>query len=160
MLNEAETGSRTPWPIRGVVVGAVLILTGYLMAFGDASVSRTGAFLLALGNALLAPAAIGMGVARQGRWARKLRVVLWIIGAVILTAMTMALLLPDSGIIVLGFPLRVAVVLYGAGVLPLLVLPALFAVSFDDAAFSADRIARLRNLVPDESASPAQTPDR
>jgi hypothetical protein len=51
-------------------------------------------------------------------------------------------------------------VLYGAGVLPLLVLPVLFAATFDAAAFDQDRVARLRALTPAPDDGAADPPSR
>jgi hypothetical protein len=83
-------------------------------------------------------------------------------GLVILASIGAALMpgTPESAAspLVLGIPRRAAIVLLGVGVLPMVVLPALFAWTFDGSPFGAERLAALRRLrptdVPDDSLPP------
>ncbi len=59
----------------------------------------------------------------------------------------MLLLPPNEGkdaVLVLGFPLRTAIVLYGVGIVPMLFLPAMYAASFDADTLSEDDLDRVR----------------
>ncbi len=48
--------------------------------------------------------------------------------------------------LLLGLPLRAALVLYGVGLLPIVVLPFAYAVTFDDMTLSEEDLARVRAL--------------
>lgn len=142
-------GRRQPRAIRGIALAALLILAGYAMAFGGEAWSRRGAVALIAGNAILAAATLALGAPVRGRWRRAIAVALGGTALLLAGAMMTAVLLPPPDTadpLYLGFPLGVAVVLLGAGMLPLLVLPALFALSFDAAAFDPSRIGQLRAL--------------
>jgi hypothetical protein len=57
------------------------------------------------------------------------------------------LLPPDEGpgaALVLGFPLRTAIVLYGVGIVPLLFLPLAYAASFDADTLTDEDLDRVR----------------
>jgi hypothetical protein len=111
-----------------------LIAIGYALAFAGEAAARTGVWLLATGLAVLMPATMALGAPRRGPRARAVRVALWGTFVVLLAAFGAALALPAAegpeSPLFLGFPLRAAVVLYGAGVLPLIVLPLVYAWTF------------------------------
>lgn len=137
--------------MRGIAVAVLLIAAGYAMAFGGPDRARFGAVLLAAGNAILAPCAMALGAPLRGPWRRAIHAVFWGTGLVLLGAVLFALSLPApdaSTAVILGFPRPVAVVVYGVGVLPMLALPALYALSFDDAPFSPSEVERIRALRP------------
>jgi len=161
MSSDRVAERRTPWAIRGIILAVLLILTGYGLAFGDEATARFGAVALAAGNALLAPAAMALGAPSHGRWARVIRIALWGTGLLLFSAVVVALAMPAAGpeaVLLLGFPRRVSIVLYGAGVLPLLILPALFAMSFDGSAFEPGRVDRVRALTPARTPGDKRSP--
>jgi hypothetical protein len=151
--------------VRGLLVAALLIAAGYAAAFGGPAGSHAGAWLLAAGNALLVPCAMGLGAPLRGRLGNVLALALAACGLVIFAAIGMALIIrtPESAAtaLTLGFPRRTAIVLLGVGVLPMVLLPALFALTFDTGVFHADRLAALRRLrpahLPDESGRDEDT---
>jgi hypothetical protein len=58
----------------------------------------------------------------------------------------LALVLPSTDEpLLLGLPRRAAVVLYGVGLLPVLILPVAYAMTFDESALSEEALARLRS---------------
>jgi hypothetical protein len=68
---------------------------------------------------------------------------------VIVGGFAAALLLPAEAAgarLVLGLPLRAAVVLYGVGLCPLLVLPLTYALTFDELTLRDEDLARVREL--------------
>lgn len=141
---------RTTWPIRGLLISAAIIAAGYGAAFGGPAWTDLGAWLLAAGNALLVPSAMALGAPLKGRFGGVLSAALAGTGLVIVAAIGMALLVgpsesPDSTLL-LGLPRRAAIVLLGVGVIPMLLLPALFAATFDEGPFEAGRIANLKRL--------------
>lgn len=122
-------------PLRLVLGATALIAAGYACAFGGPRIARLGAWLLAVGIAVLMPATIALGAPRHGRAGRVVRVVLRVTFIALLGAFGAALALPPleepGAALVLGLPLRAAIVLYGAGVLPLLALPLVYAWAFN-----------------------------
>jgi len=48
--------------------------------------------------------------------------------------------------VVLGFPLRAAIVIYGVGLVPLVMLPVVYAMTFDEMTLSEDDLARVREV--------------
>lgn len=102
---------------------------------------------MALGTAGLFASLTVLGAVRRNRpW----RAVAWAVGfifVVIFGAFGAALLLaPDdaSSALVLGLPLRAAIVIYGIGVVPALVLPLVYAKTFDTLTLSADDLEQVR----------------
>lgn len=120
-----------------LILGATgLIAAGYASAFFGPRAAHVGAWLMALGLAVLMPATMALGAPRTGRRGRVVRIALWCTFVVLLVSFGAALALPPddpAAPLVLGFPLRAAIVLYGAGVVPLFALPLVYAWTFDDA---------------------------
>jgi hypothetical protein len=120
--------------VRLVLGATALIATGYALAFAGETAARAGAWLLAVGLAALMPATMALGVPGRGPRSRIVRVALWGTFVALLAAFGAALALPaaeasDSPLF-FGLPLRAAIVVYGAGVLPLVVLPLVYVWSF------------------------------
>jgi hypothetical protein len=117
------------WPLRFVAASTVVIAASYACAIAGPAGARAGAWLMALGNAGLAASTMALG-------ARRLYGLCLATFAVIALSFTAALLLPANEAagawLVLGLPVRAAIVVYGAGILPLLVLPVAYALTFDD----------------------------
>nr|MCU0636746.1 hypothetical protein [Gemmatimonadaceae bacterium] len=89
-----------------------------------------------------------LGVARHGR---RLGGLWWVLGftlVVCVAAFGAALALPASVEDTLfgGLPLRAAIVVYGIGLLPLVVLPVAYALTFDRITLSDDDLAGVRAL--------------
>lgn len=111
-----------------------LIAAGYACAFGGPRIAHAGAWLLAVGLAVLMPATMALGAPRRGRVGRVVRIALWGTFVALLGAFGSALALPPAeapgATLVLGLPARAAIVLYGAGVVPLVALPLVYAWAF------------------------------
>lgn len=102
---------------------------------------------MVLGVALLMPGGVLLGAWRPGRNHRRLVVVAAGLGALLLLVFGAALLLPDAGsaeALLLGLPRRAAIVIYGAGILPILWLPWAFARDFRDFGLDEERLAEIR----------------
>lgn len=120
-----------------MVAATGLIAAGYGSAFFGPRATHVGAWILAVGLAALMPATMALGAPRTGRRARVVHIALWCTFVVLLASFGAALALPPddpTAPLVLGFPLRAAIVLYGAGVVPLFALPLVYAWTFDDGA--------------------------
>jgi len=132
-------------PLRLVIASTVLVGAAYASAFGGAAGAHIGAWLMAAGASGLVSSTIALGALRH-RNDRRLAPLLWGTFIVLFGSFATALLLPASehpgAPMVLGFPIRAAIVLYGVGVIPLLVLPLAYAWTFDESRLDPDRVRR------------------
>ncbi|MGI8545825.1 MAG: hypothetical protein ACR2M1_00595 [Gemmatimonadaceae bacterium] len=133
-----------------LVVATCAIAVAYGSAFLPGGAPPWGPWLLALGI----PAALGgimlLGASRGRGGVGRLA---WPFAFVILTlavGFSIALALPAnesaSSNLWLGLPLRAAVVLYGVGLLPIIVLPVAYALTFDTQTLTAADVERVRQL--------------
>lgn len=147
--NPVERGSRT----QSAAVGVLAVSMGAIgVAYAAAIVmGRTGAWsawVMAIATSCAMIATTALGAARAGKRLGGLRRLLLPFVAVLLIllgAFAAALLLPATGEpLLLGLPRRAAIVLYGVGVLPALILPLAYALTFDDLTLTEEDIARVR----------------
>jgi hypothetical protein len=129
-----------------VVVATLFIAAGYASAFAGPAGARAGAWCMALGNAGLAAATMALGAGGRAGVSRSLR---WILAGtflVIFAGFAAALALPAAEYagapLLLGLPRRAAFVIYGVGILPLLILPVTYAVTFDESRLDPERVRR------------------
>lgn len=138
---------------RRLAVGATAGATGaialaYLLAFFPAA-ATAGAWLMVLGLATLIVALIALGILRGARGVGRLAWPLAFAFVVVVGGFGAALLLPPeqaNTTVVLGFPLRAAIVIYGVGLLPMLVLPLAYALTFDAMTLRDEDLARVRAM--------------
>ena len=148
--------------LRLVVASTVLVGAAYASAFLGERGSRIGAWLMALGSSGLVASTMALGALRSRADARRLTPLFVATFVVIFASLAAALLLPPdegpSSTIVLGLPLRAAIVVYGIGIVPLLALPLAYALTFDESRLDPERIrSRARELAA-ESASGGDVP--
>lgn len=107
------------------------------------------AWVMAVATSFSMIATMTLGAARTGRPLGGLHRVLAPFAAVLLIllgAFAAALLLPAAAEpLLLGLPRRAAIVLYGIGVLPVLILPVAYALTFDELTLTEADIERLRD---------------
>ena len=117
-----------------VIGGAVAVGDGYVITATGGTISVLAPWMLAIGSASASVGLFVLGAASRGVLSRGVAAVLALLFAVIVAGFGAALLLPSdegaAGRLLLGIPLRLAVVFYGVGLLPLFVLPLVFAVTF------------------------------
>ena len=110
---------------------------------------------MAIATSFAMVATMALGAARTGRslgGLRRLLVPFGLVLLIMLVAFAAALLLPAAGEpLLLGLPRRAAIVLYGVGVLPVLILPVAYALTFDELTLTEEDIERVR-----EAASRAE----
>ena len=118
--------------------GTVAIAAAYGATIVVGSAPDWAPWALAFGSAATSVGLFVFGAASRGRLPRGVR---WLLGALFITILASfgaALALPASegagGTLVLGLPLRLAIVLYGVGFLPLLALPITFGLTFEKGA--------------------------
>lgn len=129
-----------------LITSTLLIAAAYASAFVDGG-AAWGAWCMVAGVAGISVSTMALGARREGRPNTIVTVALLATGVSLVAGLSLALLLPDPGSaerIVLGFPVRAASLIYLAGVLPLFVLPAVYAWTFDSLTLCDEDIERVR----------------
>ena len=132
-----------------VLFASIAAISGvYLRVLIAGHAPPWASWVLALSTALSMLATMILGAARRGRrngGLGGLALPLFVTFVLIAGAFALALALPAAGEpLVLGLPRRAAIVLYGIGLLPLLVLPVAYALTFDAMTLSEDDLDRVR----------------
>jgi len=131
-----------------IFAATLCIGLAYTSAFRRAGVPSWGDWLLAFGLSLLLTATLALGAVRSDRRPAGLVLSLMFSFVVLFGGFGLALWLPateHAGMpLLLGLPPRAAIVLYGIGALPLLVLPLVFALTFDELAPSDEDVRRVK----------------
>lgn len=130
-------------------VGSVFLITAaYGSAFLPGDPPVWAAWALALGSCGSMVSMMVVGASRHGRVGRRLGAALGVVLAITAGGFVLLLALPptDPGdpTLVLGLPPRAAVLLYGIGLLPILVVPIAYAATFDDFTLTEADLARVR----------------
>jgi hypothetical protein len=128
-------------------VATALLAIAYALAFVPQAGSTVPAALLAVGTALALAGTLALGAERGGRLG-----VLWVpvVFVVVIVAGGLLILLvlpptdPSDPTLVLGLPPRAALLLYGIGLVPTLVVPVAYALTFDRMTLSAEDLERVR----------------
>lgn len=144
--------AKQPWQtpravLAAIVLGVACVLVAYAGAWSPGGAPGWASWAMVAGVALLLPGTLLLGALRPGRDARRLVAMALLLGLLLLTAFGAALLLPTSAAdepLLLGLPRRAAIVIYGIGLLPMLLLPWAFARDFRDFGLDAERLERIR----------------
>ena len=147
-------------PRRGlapVVLGTLAVAAAYGSAFLPGGTPRWAPWSMVAGVALTCVGSMALGAARPGR---RLGPMVWALAfafVVLIGCFGAALVLPagegPGARLLLGLPLRAALVIYGVGWLPALVLPAVYARTFDRQTLDQTDLERIR-----AARRPSQTP--
>lgn len=147
-----------PSGLRAVVLGTLAAAAAYASAFLPGGTPAWAAWVMAVGIALLCVGLMALGAARAGRRLGVLWVPLIFTFVVLILGFGLALVLPGgegpATRLWAGLPARAAIILYGIGILPMLVLPLAYALSFRRMTLSAEDIERIRAA----SDAPVRTP--
>jgi hypothetical protein len=132
---------------RFVLVAATIgIAIGYASAFAKSGAPVWGSWLLAI----CIPAALGsimaLGATRGNRGLGSLKLPFAFVFLVLAAGFCLALLLPSKEPLMLGLPLRAAIIIYGIGLLPIIILPVAYAITFDTQTLSEADVARVREI--------------
>jgi hypothetical protein len=133
-----------------LLLGIIAIAVGYASAFSKTGTPQWAPWLLALGIPISVGAIMVLGAARGKRGVGALKLPFVFVIAVLAIGFCGALALPATenaaSPLWLGLPLRAAVIIYGVGLLPIVVLPVAYAVTFSTQTLTAEDVARVRAL--------------
>ena len=151
----ASTEQRLTDPTRRAALVAVFggiaaIATGYATAFSRGGPPSWAPWLLALGIPVALSGIMILGAARGKSGIGPLRFPFAFVTAVLVVGFGAALALPATegplSTLWLGLPARAAVVIYGVGLLPVIVLPVAYALTFETQTLNAEDVERVRTL--------------
>jgi len=128
------TGRAAATGIGLMVAGTAAIGAAYLATMLAGAPPGWAPWAVAIGGSAASVALFVLGAASRGPVARGIAALLAVLGLVIAGSFAVALALPmptdDGARLFLGLPLRLAIVFYGVGFVPLFVLPLVFARTF------------------------------
>lgn len=131
-----------------LLAGTLAIAAAYASAFLPGDPPGWAAWVLAFGSALVMVSAAAMGAAREDRGLGRLVLPLALTFAVVAGGFAVVLAMPGvdpaNPALFLGLPPRTAVVLLGIGLLPLLVLPLSYALTFEEMTLNEGDLERVR----------------
>jgi hypothetical protein len=169
-MSKADVGSNSTKRIARMVIALATcaMAVAYGSAFMPKGAPAWASWLLALGI----PAALGgimvLGAARERGGVGKLAIPFAFVIVTLTVGFCLALGLPANegpgSSLFLGLPLRAALVIYGIGLLPIIVLPVAYALTFETQTLSAEdverirEIGRARNEAANEESKVADTP--
>jgi hypothetical protein len=133
-----------------LVLSLLSIATGYASAFASGGAPVWGVWLAAIGIPASLCAIMMLGATRGTTGIGPLKLPLLFVFVVLAGGFCLALILPPTEIararLVLGLPLRAAIIIYGIGLLPIVVLPVAYAVTFKSQTLSDEDIKRVREV--------------
>lgn len=146
-----------PSPAVGIISLAITaIAVAYATAFLPGGAPTWAAWVVGWGTMTLIAALIWLGARRPDGSHRILRGPLVLTWLILVLSLGLVLALPaeadGASALVLGLPRRAALVLYGLGLLPALVLPLTYLRTFDHLTLRPDDLARIRALRRPEDA--------
>ncbi len=131
-----------------VIAGTLAVGLAYGSAFLPGGAPRWAPWSMVAGIALLCTGVMALGAARPGRRLGRMVWALVFTFIVLVVCFGLALVLPATegrgSRLVLGLPLRAALVIYGIGWLPALVLPAVYARTFTQLTLDQADLDRIR----------------
>jgi hypothetical protein len=136
--------------LTALCLAIVAIAIGYAAAFTPSGTPTWAPWLLALGIPISLGAIMILGAARGQKGIGRLKLPFLFVVAVLAIGFCAALALPatESSLsrLWLGLPARAAVVIYGIGLLPIVVLPIAYALTFETQTLSAADVERVRAM--------------
>lgn len=143
-----------------IVLSTCLIAVAFASAFMEGSSPRWAGWLFAAGTTGVLLATLVLGAARRDRGLGRLAIPFAIMVALLGGGFLAVFIMPgDLGAaepLVLGLPRRAAVVLYVIGLLPTLVLPVAYALTFADQTLRPEDMERVLAAARERRAAMAQ----
>ena len=123
----------------------IAIAAAYASAFLPGGATIISALLMIIGIATMAVALMILGAIREGTRAGPIGFALLFLFVVLVAGFGIPLFF-TSREIWLGLPATTAIVVYGVGILPVFVLPLVYAWTFDDRTLNSEDIERIKEL--------------
>lgn len=133
--------------LAAIVLATVAIAAGYASAFLPGGAPAWAPWLFALALPWLFVGVMALGSERPGRGIGRLALPFAFVWLILSGGFALLLGLPGDGApprLIFGLPLRAAIILYGIGLLPVLVLPVAYALTFDELTLTDDDLERVR----------------
>jgi hypothetical protein len=142
--------------------GILGIAVGYGAAFLPGGTPDWAPWLLAVGIPVATGAIMILGAARGRMGIGPLKYPFAFVVAVLAIGFCAAIALPATesplSRLWLGLPARAAIVIYGIGLLPIIVLPVAYALTFETQTLSAEDVERVRELARENRARTESQP--
>jgi hypothetical protein len=136
--------------LAALFIGMTAIAAGYAAAFTPGGTPVWAPWLLALGIPIALGAIMILGAARGRRGIGPLKIPFAFVVVMLVIGFGAALALPATegplSKLWLGLPARAAIVIYGVGLLPIVVLPIAYALTFETQTLSAEDVEKVRGL--------------
>lgn len=133
-----------------LLAGTILIGVAYGSAFRTGGAPEWAPWLLATGIPISSVGIMMMGALRERASIGRLAVPFAIVAILLTAGFTLALGLPATenaaSPLFLGLPLRAAIVVYGIGLVPILILPVAYALTFNTQTLSEEDVQKARAL--------------
>lgn len=145
-MSEPSGSSSRRLALGGIVLSTLAIGAGYASAFARGGASAWGGWLFAAGVSGVLVATLALGALRRERGLGGLALPFVLIAVMIGAGFVAVFALPELGArepLLLGLPRRAAILLYGIGLLPTVVLPVAYALTFEEQTLSAGDLARV-----------------
>lgn len=143
-----------------LLAGTLAIAAAYASAFLPGDPPAWSPWALGVGTAVVMVAASALGAARADTGIGRLKLPFAIVFLIVAGGFAAALMMQSPGEsprLFLGLPAGAAIVLIGIGLLPLLVLPIAYALTFEDMTLSEADLARVREAARAWQARQAET---
>ncbi|HEU0014356.1 MAG TPA: hypothetical protein VFQ45_11765 [Longimicrobium sp.] len=131
-----------------LLLGTLACAAAYASAFLPGPPKAWAGWALGIGTAVVMVAASALGAARGDKGIGRLKVPFAVTFLILAGGFAAVLVMPAptgaADPLFLGLPAPAAIVLIGIGLLPLLVLPFAYALTFDDMTLSEDDLERVR----------------
>ena len=131
-------------------VSIAAIALGYGAAFTRSGTPQWAPWMLALGIPVAIGAIMILGAVRANRGIGALKYPFALVILILVIGFGAALALPSTdgplSRLWLGLPARAAIVIYGVGLLPILILPVAYAMTFEEMTLSAEDLERVRAI--------------
>ena len=147
-----RSGAHTRAAVAGLVAATLAIGVAYASALAAGAGNAApgwAAWLMAAGVPLALVSVMTLGAARGGRVPGVLLAAFAFVGLLLAAGFALALSLPGANgttgePLLLGLPRRAAIIVYGIGLLPVLVLPGAYAMTFEAQTLRDEDLERVR----------------
>jgi ABC-type uncharacterized transport system permease subunit len=139
-----------------LIAAVISVAAAYASAFLPGGATNLSAFLMAVGIAMMAVSLMTLGAVREGEKLGSLKWAFAFVFVVFVGGFTAAMILPDTDSamsrLFLGLPARAAIIVYGIGFLPVLVLPFVYASNFEQRTLKPEDIESIKKLAAENAS--------